>query len=526
MKQFLDKLNQGIVILDLNGMIQFCNHIFLSELLYLEEELIGKPIQEVVNINAENFQWDISYLLYAIKNALPLELIRKDEERLSVKMECAKQHWEWGEAYFLIMDRRQDEVAYKEAYKEAFERYRQLRQQQQVFMRLSTDLTGIADENFHILEISSGVHSVLGWDQEEFMTFDVKNIIHPRDREEIRETHHRLDHSDKVVKLTCRFLCKDGSYRWLEITLQYNKNSKVYFFIGKDVTMEKSIESERLAYQEAKQLEMVKNEFFSNISHEIRTPINVIMSMFQLINYDEQFLSEEQKKVKDILKMDKRRRIIKQNMYRLLRLMNNLLDITRINSGYFKPKLVNCNVVSVIEEITMSVVTFIKCKTFHITFDTDVEELIMACDIEMMERIMLNLLSNTVKYTHSGGNILVELKLQHNKLIILVQDDGIGIPEEECEKIFSYFRQVDDLFTRKCEGVGVGLAITKAFVEMHEGSIRVESQVNKGSTFIIELPIIVVGNGAVEATKMPYKMQADKCKIEFSDIYNVPDSKD
>ncbi len=172
-----------------------------------------------------------------------------------------------------------------------------------------------------------------------------------------------------------------------------------------------------------------------------------------------------------------------------MRLINNLLDTTKLDSGYLKLNLVNCNIVNLVEEITLSVVYYAESKNINIIFDTDVEEKIMAVDPDKIERIVLNLLSNAIKFTGSGGNIYVTVKDFEDNIIISVKDTGIGIPEDKIENIFDRFVQVDKTLRRNKEGSGIGLYLVKSFVNMHEGTIDIQSEIGKGSEFIINIPV-------------------------------------
>ena len=299
-------------------------------------------------------------------------------------------------------------------------------------------------------------------------------------------------------------------------TIEYSLEQK------KDLLIREKIESEKVAYQEALQLETLKTEFVANMSHELKTPLNIIYSTFQMLELE----------IKDLAKnlsfnpskLERYQNVSKQNMLRLLRLINNITDMNKIGAGYYHARLVNCNIIKLIEDITMSVVEYVKNKELSITFDTEVEELIMACDPEKMERIILNLLSNAVKYTHKGDAIELTLHIINNKLIILVTDTGIGIPKEKQPLIFERFTQVDSSFSRTREGSGIGLALVKCLVELHEGTIRVESEEDKGSTFIVSLPIRQVEESHPAATTACIQ-QGDqlvyRCSIEFSDIYDL-----
>jgi signal transduction histidine kinase len=227
-------------------------------------------------------------------------------------------------------------------------------------------------------------------------------------------------------------------------------------------------------------------------------------------------LQEDIEKCKSYLK------IMKQNSLRMIRIINNFLDTTKLNSDseFIKLKKRNGNIVNIIEEITQSVASYVNNKDIELIFDTNVEEKIMGFDHDMMERIMLNLISNALKYSHSNGNIYVDFIDKKTSVIIKVKDEGDGIPKDKLNFIFERFGQVDNTLSRKCEGTGIGLYLVKSFVEMHGGKINVASVEGKGSEFIIELPAELVKNEEQE-DKLLFKTNVEKIEIEFSDIYSL-----
>jgi signal transduction histidine kinase len=269
---------------------------------------------------------------------------------------------------------------------------------------------------------------------------------------------------------------------------------------------------------ETVEYEKLRVAFFANISHELRTPLTVIFSAEQIIDL---IIKEDNinKRKKDIGQYTE---IIKQNCYRLIRLVANLIDITKIDAGYFSVNLENCDVVKVVEDITLSVAAYIEHRDVSLIFDTEVEESILACDPDKIERIMLNLLSNAVKFTPKGGSIYVNIRDKAESIIIVVKDTGIGIPKDMCESIFERFVQVDKTISRNHEGSGIGLSLVKSLVDMHEGSISLISEEGEGSEFSIELPKRILDSKlpVLENGFMDEKQKVEKINIEFSDIYN------
>lgn len=283
--------------------------------------------------------------------------------------------------------------------------------------------------------------------------------------------------------------------------------------------LRRSVEESTKLLNEALEYDKLRSEFFSNISHEFRTPLNVILGTLQLIN----LYQKNNTLMNDPSRLTRYTNTMKQNCFRLLRLVNNLIDITKISSGFIKINLKNHDIVQAVEDITMSVAEYIQSKGLSIQFDTDVEEKIIACDSDKIERILLNLLSNAVKFSRPGGYIGVNIHDEGDNIIISVKDTGIGMPEDKLDSIFERFTQIDRSLTREHEGSGIGLSIVKSLVEMHNGSIAAKSQYGQGSEFIITLPAAVLPEEASVAEDIkPHTMEGyvERINIEFSDIYS------
>ena len=258
-----------------------------------------------------------------------------------------------------------------------------------------------------------------------------------------------------------------------------------------------------------------QGEFLVNISHELKTPLNVIFSTAQLFDMYCKRGSLDQKKDKIITYIES----IKQNSYRLSKLINNIVDLSKIEAGFFKLNLSNSNIVTVVEEIVMSVTTLTDSKGLKIIFDTDVEEKIIACDTEKIERIVLNLISNAIKFTDKGDEIFVVIKDGKEFVEISVEDNGIGIEEKYLDIIFDRFKQVDKSLSRNTEGTGVGLSLVKSIVELHGGSIYAQSEFGKGSKFTVLLPATKISHES-KLYNSNVRSENENILVELSDIYS------
>ncbi|MGH4050143.1 MAG: hybrid sensor histidine kinase/response regulator [Clostridium sp.] len=283
-----------------------------------------------------------------------------------------------------------------------------------------------------------------------------------------------------------------------------------------NIFLKQQAEELKAAKNAAEAANEAKDMFLANISHELRTPLNILLGASQLTKY---YLENDE--VLDREKIKTKTKTQVQNCYRLIRLVNNLIDITKIDSGNFTLNKSTYNIISVVETIVTSVVGHASLKNIKITFDTDIEEIMMDCDLDAIERIMLNLLSNAIKFTSEHGNIYVNISNNNNKIKIKIKDSGIGISLDKQQSIFERFKQVDKLLTRRSEGTGIGLNLVKSLIEMHGGTIQVNSEYLKGSEFIVEIPIVKNSNVEISQNSSSniFSDVVSKTKVEFSDIY-------
>ncbi|WP_195990069.1 HAMP domain-containing sensor histidine kinase [Clostridium sp. D53t1_180928_C8] len=285
-----------------------------------------------------------------------------------------------------------------------------------------------------------------------------------------------------------------------------NKNIVVsYIDISDEINME--LEIERL-----KVYDKEKSEFISNISHELRTPLNIFYSTIQLFD---QFLDNNELDFKNIY--NKYRKTLNLNCKRMMRLINNIIDVSKIDCGNIKPNFNNYNIVSIVEDVTLSVVRYALLKRINLHFDTNEEECFIKCDSSMIQRALLNILSNAIKFSKPNRNIYVNVFINDKFIEINVKDEGIGISKENQNIIFEKFIQSDKSFNRMNEGTGIGLSIVKSIVLLHNGHIEVESKLNEGSNFKVFLP-----NKFMEGKPfIIYDIDDSDIELELSDIYEV-----
>lgn len=257
-----------------------------------------------------------------------------------------------------------------------------------------------------------------------------------------------------------------------------------------------------------------KIDFFINMTHDLKTPLSVILGSLQLIERKKMSVKEDFEKIENLLK------IVRLNSYRLLKTINNMLDAARSDSGCLEVNTVKCNIADLVKDLVQSTSPFAEEKGISLEFDPGPGEILTDIDVGKFEKIILNLLSNAIKFTNNGGKVCVHISDENGIISLSVKDNGPGIPESRHSEIFERFRQAGDSLDKRFEGSGIGLSIVKSFVELHGGSIRVVSKENEGAEFIVQLPKTQINHKEASASSgVPdAKHIAHIAAIELSDI--------
>jgi PAS domain S-box-containing protein len=286
-------------------------------------------------------------------------------------------------------------------------------------------------------------------------------------------------------------ICKNGEHHWGEFKSRIIKDgSKIIGVhgIGRDITEKKKLEEQlkeyheklKKSYEELKETEKLKNEFISNITHELMTPLTSIKGYSELLYNDA--LGKTSFKQKGSLE------VILRNSERLMSRIQDLLDIAALENDEI---LFNHNSVSINEIINESIQDLepkLLTKEIDVIKNTAISSSIPG-DKEKLLQVITNILSNAIKFTSNKGKITITVSEDQDEIKISIKDTGIGIPEDKLERVFDRFFQVDSSSSRKYGGFGLGLSICRSIVEKHNGLIWAESNGN-GSTFNIALPKI------------------------------------
>lgn len=332
---------------------------------------------------------------------------------------------------------------------------------------------------------------------------DVFNAASYYDRQGIRLTRERMPlgrlmGGESYVVEDILMEC-DGDMKYLTVTglTLTDKTSRPYMYIMccRDATdrarsflsvmeqkkqLDRELEAERCR-TEIMKMKMQENEaFLSFISHEFRTPLTVINAAVQALDF--MCRGELPRKAEKYLNS------IRQNTYRLLRLMNNILDLNKAEAGFLKTHCVLTDIVELTRGIVDSVSVYGRQKNIKLHFASSSKVMKAVLDQSKFERILLNLLSNAIKFTPPGKSVYVSVACKDGYFYLKVRDEGVGIPPEKQKEIFNRYSQVSSDLTRPAEGAGIGLSLVKQLVMSMRGKIALESYEGKGTTFIVELP--------------------------------------
>lgn len=330
------------------------------------------------------------------------------------------------------------------------------------------------NEKEEIIFWNYGAQEMFGYNEMEILGKSLRIVI-PQDELLLQ---HEI--SPKPVELKGRH--RDGRLFPVEISQTRWEDEETYFdtIIIRDITERKEYEKRLIqAMRNAKAANAAKSEFLATISHELRTPLNAI------IGFNQCLIMGMDGPINDIQKESLKK--IEKGSFQLLKLINDILDLSKIEAKKMELEVSTQNMIELIISCIEEIQLIAQQKNLDIYFSADQSFVLIEVDRERIKQVILNLLSNAIKFTEKGF-IKIELIDTPHQVNIQVIDTGIGLSSEEIEKIFHPFSQADSSITRKYGGTGLGLAISKNIMDLHGGTITVESQKGKGSIFTITLP--------------------------------------
>ena len=359
------------------------------------------------------------------------------------------------------------------------------------------DVVWTADSNQDLIYISGNVTKVLGYTSEELLGGQLWNRIHPEDAARVGQAYQKLFSDGEKFDVEYRICRKDGGWIWLHnraLSTQPRGGIMCADGIFLDITQRRQAEAAiQHTKDAAESANLAKSQFLANMSHELRTPLNAIIGFSEILA-DKTFgdLNDRQLKYSH--------NILNSGRH-LLQLINDILDLAKVEARRVELMRNKFNVAKALSEVQTIVKTLANKKNINLEVEAAVDLPAMFADEAKFKQIMYNLLSNAIKFTPDGGKVSVTAAIQKatgadaspagEALRVAVTDTGIGIKMKDQERVFKEFEQVDSSYGRQQQGTGLGLALTKRLVEMHGGTISVESEgvEGKGSTFTFLIPI-------------------------------------
>lgn len=472
----VEGMNEGIMLSDINDTILFVNQQTCDITGYKEDDLIGKICNEIL-YDSENRKIILeknSLWKQGIKDIYEIELLRKNKKKLWIRINGSPVYDDIGKitgsisVFENINDRKKAEDELRKLTRAV---------DQSPGSIVITDTEGI-------IEYANPATVKLSGFSNEEMTNGKTNIFGSG---KIRDEFELIRESVKSGKIwdgEFQNLKKNGEYYWESDSISpiYNNSGAITHFLAikEDVSERKKLTLElTLAEEKAEESDHLKSAFLANISHEIRTPMNGILGFAELLKIPK-------------LSPDAQKRyihIIEQSGNRMLNIINDIVDISKIEAGQMVIHIQETNVNQLLNDLLTCFTPEAKSKGLRLSFSTALtdEKSNIQTDHDKLTQILTNLIKNALKFTKSG-TINFGYTKNGEILEFYVKDTGVGISKDQAEMIFERFRQGSVAFNREYEGAGLGLSISKAFVQMLGGKIWVNSVLGKGSVFSFQIP--------------------------------------
>ena len=473
----------GILIEDSSGNILDMNPEFCKIIGYKREELLGNDIRIIVPPEyRKEVQKRINFILEGNVLYSIVTNIKKDGSEVFMELR---------ETSFYLPDGTKGILVICNDITERKKAERALKQSENLYRSLietSPEGISLGDLKGNLIFINDQKVALFGYDnQEELLKKNIYELIHDADIEKAKNLPNELLQNGYITNSQLRFKRKDGSYFYGELRAKLiyddkGKPSKLIDVIS-DITDRKKYEDDlKKAKIKAEESDRLKSAFLANMSHEIRTPLNGILGFTELLK-DENVSQGQRREFLEIINSSGRQ---------LLNLINDIIDLSKIEAGQIELMETDCNINSLLNEVYaffQSTKSDSGKENIEIKLNPGLEDSLSEIKIDSfrLKQILNNLLSNALKFTHQGY-IEFGYNIVNDNLEFYVKDTGIGVPKESMNIIFERFRQADDSHSRIYGGTGLGLSICKALVELMGGEIELSADEKEGAKFIFKLP--------------------------------------
>lgn len=390
---------------------------------------------------------------------------------------------------------------------------------------LSPDMMVIANLEGYFTYVNPACEKILGFTPAELTAQPYLTFVHPDDVASTVAVAQELSQGVELVGFENRYRTKAGDYRWLSWNVTTFPEHNQFYANTRDVTEKKQAEAEKEqllqreqeARQEAERANQIKDDFLAVVSHELRSPLNPILGWSQLL----------QRKALSPEKTEVALATIESNAKLQVQLIDDLLDIARILRRKMSLEAVPVDLNQVIPAAVETVRLAAEAKSIQLQTAVSDELSVVIGDARRLQQVIWNLLSNAVKFTPNGGQVTVSAEtVDGTHARIQVTDTGRGISSDFLPHIFEHFQQENNATTRQFGGLGLGLAIVQQLVEMHDGTISVQSPgVGQGATFTVKLPLVATPFSELPQDVLPVIESVDLSGLHILIVDDEPDSR-
>jgi PAS domain S-box-containing protein len=479
-RQLIELSQDGILRMDHNGYVVMANPAACRMFSASENELVGASFAETYMPEEHQAAGDRLVQIQTNKSMrFERQAIRKDGTVFPIEVSISP----LSQGFFqeVIRDITQRKRMENEL-QENEQKYRLLVENQ-------TDLLAEISPTGEFLFVNPAYRKLLGKEKDQILGLSVDTLIHEDDRERAAKEFSTAYNPPYTSYSEARMITKDG-WRWIawkcNAVLDNQKNITALTCMGRDITESKQAKEElEKANKQLREIDKLKDNFLSTVSHELRTPLTSIKSFVEiLLNYDEDKTTQ-----KEFLG------IINEESDRLTRLINDFLDISKIQAGRMQWKTEELSVTDAINSAVNTARPLIDKEKLTVTVNAEADLPKVLCDRDRLVQVVTNILGNAIKFTPESGKITLKAWFDKNQSLepaavtVSITDTGIGIAPENHHKIFENFGQVGDVLKDRPKGTGLGLPICKKIIENYKGKIWVDSDLGKGTTFLFTLPV-------------------------------------
>ena len=471
-KAIEDIRDYAIFMVDTSGIVTNWNVGAQHILGYTEEEIIGKDASKFFTPEDRARGVHIKELETAAT------LGRAEDERWHTRRDGSR-FWASG-VVTPVRDQDDKLIGFSKVMRDMTERNK-LTEERDRFFALSMDMLCIVHLDGRFQRVNPAFHAVLGFSEEELLAMTIFELIHAEDLGRTLSVYEKLAAGEPTTFMENRLRTKDQAYKWVAWSYFPVPEDGLAFGVGRDMTELRQIhEVLRLRAEELEDANRVKDEFLATMSHELRTPLTSILGWSRLLNSNQ--LSEKEK--------ERAVHVIQRNAEAQSKLIEDLLDVSRIITGKLKIEFQPVSFASITDSVVNSLRPAVDAKELQLETEIDPSAGPILGDPARLQQIVTNLLSNAIKFTQNGGRIDVHLERFDSHVRLIVKDTGVGIAAEHLPYIFERFKQVDSSNVRAHGGLGLGLAIVDYLVRQQAGIVSAESEgLGKGATFKVEFPL-------------------------------------